>query len=271
MIDYVDDTDALTALVNYVAPSVIVGDRICILPEFEVSPEFSDPQRTLHTGTVVWNTADKADGGSGSEDEPKEPEDNTSFTFSFSSISDVKLRSPQSSLPKEIKAGGGAVASTDYEINRQHPEMPPEGIEYNKPIVTITAKTVVSGYVASNQWFKDRLDQVWTLNQSTWRSLPPKSVAFTGLEGSRRKDGNWDVTYSFEYRPDNAGEVITSGEDTFNVPKTTGWQYIWAEYTKVSQEQGDDGEDLVRRNIKKIHINDIYETSDFNQLGMVGV
>ncbi len=271
LIDYQDAQEALVALNNFIPPTVIVGNFLCILPEFDVSPDFSDPDRTLHTGTVTWNTADQADGGSGSEDDPKEPEDNTSFSFSFSAMSDMKLRSPANSTPRLV-IGDKVTSTDDYEINRQHPELPPEGVEFNKAIVTISAKTVIHSNTASNEWFKDRLNQVWTLNNSSWRSLPAKSVAFTGLEGSRRKDGHWDVTYSFEYRPDNAGEDIKNGDQTFKVPATSGWQYIWAEYSKLDQTTDEeDNQPIVKRNIKKIHINDIYETSDFYALGMVGV
>lgn len=264
LVDFTDTIDALAALTSYVPPTVQVGQYICTQPEFDIDPDFSDPDRTMFTGTVKWKTADK--GGSDAAD-PQEPEDNTSFSFSFSSIEDVKLYSAagQTFTPE----GTGTFKSA---INQQHSDAMPEGMAVNKAIVTITAKTVISANVASNQWFKDRLDQVWTLNQSEWRSLPARSVAFTGLEGSLRSDGNWDITYSFEYRPDNPGQTFETNDSdgtpkSITTPSTGGWDYVWASWDKYTVD-----DDKTRRVINSVSVvQDVYPTSDFDALGMVGV
>ena len=268
--DYTDSNDALAALLNHVPITLYVHNYLCVLPEFDITPVFSDPEHTLYEGTVTWNTPDKADGGKESDDDPKEPEDDTSFTFGFSALSDMKLH--VTGETKSVGTKGFSQSGMEYAINRQHPELQPEGVAYNKAIVTLSAKTVVSSYTATNEWFKDRLDQVWTLNQSEWRSLPAKSVAFTGMNGSRRKDGNWDITYSFEYRPVNAGYNIEQESGNIVIPEQTGWQYLWAEFTKQTQTTDqEDNSPMVRREIKFVHIQDLYDTSDFNNLGMVGV
>ena len=264
LVDFTDTIDALAALTSYVPPTVQVGQYICTQPEFDIDPDFSDPDRTMFTGTVKWKTADK--GGSDAAD-PQEPEDDTSFSFSFSSIEDVKLYSDAGA--SYTPDGVGPV---NKGINQQHADSMPEGMAVNKAIVTITAKTVISANVASNQWFKDRLDQVWTLNQSEWRSLPARSVAFTGLEGSLRSDGNWDITYSFEYRPDNEGQTFQTNDadgtpKTITTPVTRGWDYVWASWDKYTVD-----DNKTRRVINSVNVvEDVYPTSDFDALGMVGV
>ena len=271
LVDYVDSQAALAALTSFIPLSIVVGNYLCVLPEYQITPVLDDPERTVFKGVVTWNSPDSDSGGG---EDPQEPEDDTSFSFSFASMEDVKLYSddqktygPDSNVPATNKEDG---------INRQHPDAMPEGMAINKAIVTITAKTVISGSVATNQWFKDRLDQVWTLNNSTWRSLPPRSVAFTGMQGDRRSDGNWNITYNFEYRPDNAGYAWkTKDKDgnpqTINTPATRGWDYVWAAWDKFTVDDSE-AEKKTQRVIKAVHIvEDVYPTSDFYALGMVGV
>ena len=270
LVDYTHSQAALAALTSYVPATIQVGNYICVLPKFKVSPMLDDPERTVFKGTVSWATPESSD--SGGED-PQEPEDDTSFSFSFASMEDVKLYSNQQVT---YRPGKPASASVESGINKQHVDAMPEGMSINKAIVTITAKTVIAGNVASNQWFKDRLDQVWTLNASTWRSLPARSVAFTGLQGEARSDGNWNITYNFEYRPDNAGQTFATESDgkpqTITTPATRGWDYVWAAWDKFSVSDGDEGEKKTERVIKSVNIvQDVYPTSDFGQLGMIGV
>jgi len=273
MHDYTESNDALIALAAFVPDSILVGDLFCVMPEFEITPVFSDPQKTLYVGTVTWKTPEASSGSEETSTDPKEPEDESTFSFSFSSITDVKTHS----MEQDTYSTGwaGAKDNQEYGINRQNPELQPEGVEYNKPIVTMTCKVVIAQNVATNEWFKDRLDQVWTLNESTFKSLPPRSVAFTGLAGNQRTDGHWDLTYSFEYRPDNPDQVsFPAGEGKLiTVDGTDGWDYLWAEYTKFEQKTNlEDAEPVVKRIIKRIHVTkDIYPTSDFSKLGIVGV
>ena len=91
--DYTDSNDALSAVSNYIPQTVQVGNFLCVLPEYTVTPVFSDPDKTYYTVDVVWNTPDQAEGGGGDEGatDPREPEDDTSFSFQFASISDVKV------------------------------------------------------------------------------------------------------------------------------------------------------------------------------------
>ncbi len=266
LVDYTDSQAALSALTAYVPATITVGNYLCSTPTYEVMPVLDDPDRTIFKASVTWKTPESSGGG----DEPLEPTDDTSFTFSFSSIQDVKLYSDDQTTYTTV----GSSTTAENGINRQHSDAMPAGIEINKPIVTFDAKTVISGATATNAWFKDRLDQVWTLNNATFRSLPARSVAFVGLSGSRRTDGNWDITYSFEYRPDNAGQTFdteTNGTAaTITTPDSGGWDYVWAAWDKYSTGTGADAK--TKRVIRTVNIAaDIYPTSDFSNLGMVGV
>ena len=275
--DYTDSSDALNAVANYIPPTIAVGQFLCVLPEFTVTPVFSDPDRTYYNVDVVWNTPDQAEGGSDDEGatDPQEPEDNTSFSFQFSSITDVKVSTQDCTTYSSARVGGQK--GKQDKINALSPESEPQGVEYNKPIVTITAKTVVHRNKATNEWFKDRFEQIWTLNDATWRSLPAKSVAFTGMSGNHRNDGHWDITYNFEHRPENSGDTFKFysdyyGNSTQTIANTGGWDYLWAQHSTVTTDNTVNDVKTATRQLNAVHVvHDIYKTSDFTQLGMVGV
>jgi len=276
--DYTESSDALAAVIAYAPQRTIVGHYQCVLPEFTVTPVFSDPQKTYYSVDVVWNTPDQAEGGSGSgEDatEPKEPEDETSFSFQFTSITDVKVNTNNCTTYTASKING-KTGVTDT-INQLSPESEPQGVEYNRPIITITAKTVIHRNMATNVWFKNRFAQIWTLNEETWRGLPANSVAFSGMNGTHRSDGHWDITYTFEHRPDTAGEVFKmyndlSGAATVQVQSLDGWDYIWAQHMTTTIDNDVNDDRTTQRKLSAVHIvHDIYKTSDFSTLGMVGV
>ena len=280
MLDYTDTSDALAALVNYVPNDIYVHNYQCVLPEFDISPVFSDPDRTMYEATVTWKTVDIATGGSGDEDsdEPKEPTDDTSFTFSFSGVSEViqqsvEQTSGEGSRGFDVKGNVQSVPTSW--INQQNPSLPPEGVEVNRPVTTITAKTIVSGYTATNAWFGARMDQVWTTNDSTWRGLEKHCVMFTGMDGARRSDGNWLITYNFEYRPMNESQRFlywkSKGESPnyLTVPRHSGWTHVDARYNEV-QLTSADGYDETKRTLSNVQLHHVYGDSDFYQLGMIG-
>ncbi len=266
---YASEGDALGALIQNSPLYVVVNGGLVDQRSISLEPEFFDSNGgSVYRGTVSYTSREKEN-----PDDPEKPEDPTSFSFSFGSMQDVKTHSGDQD---SYKLGKPVANGIESGINRKHKDLEPEGMSINKPIVTISAKTVVSQAMGTNLWFKERLDQVWTLNAYTWRSLPPRSVAFTGLDGSRRSDGHWDVTYNFEYRPDNPGRSFKASTDpnagTINVPATGGWDYLWAAWDKFETAEEGSPDRSVNRVINAIHVTkDVYPTSDFSLLGMVGV
>ena len=285
LFDYVDTSDALAALVDYVPNDIYVHNYLCILPEFEISPVFSDPERTLYEATATWKTADIASGGGGgddSPDDPKEPEDPTSFSFAFSGLTEVIQQSVRQELGSlsdgsvQFNTDGSSKSWSSAWLNKQHPDLPPEGVEVNRPITTISAKTVVSGYIATNDWFRNRMAQVWTTNDAVWRGLEKHCVMFTGMDGTKRGDGHWDITYNFEYRPMNPAQkfLYWKGKGLnpsyITIPRHSGWLYVDANYTQVADDSSD-GYAKTVRSLDEVLLHHIYGESDFNNLGMVGV
>tara|TARA_R100001463_G_scaffold96145_8_gene150683 strand:+ start:932 stop:1804 length:873 start_codon:yes stop_codon:yes gene_type:complete len=287
MFDYADTQDAILALGKYVPTDIDVATYLCVQPEYEVTPIFSDPDKTLYEGKVTWKTPDIAAGGGGgggstnTAKDPQEPEDNTSLTVSFNTMSEVRQFSIGARSRLKIEDGnGGYIWPTEfwgaYAINQQSPMLPPEGIEYNVPIVSITAKTVVSYSVATPEWQRARFGQLWHTNDAEWNGLDRNTTMFTGMELSQRSDDNWDVTYNFEYRTPTKDNPVPfsyydeGGLKSVEITKANPWMVVDARYEEVKQTSSD-GYDKTVRNLTEVICHNIYYQTDFNELGMVGI
>lgn len=261
---------ALDALISYAPLVQVVRNKLLAYPQYDVQPVITvDATSSQYTGTVTYTTSDQTN----NEEEP-DTGDDASFSFGFSTLTDVKLTT--TSQQTYHNNTGVPTQNKETAINRHHPELPPEGVEYLTPIATMTGKCVIPAAVATNLWFRYRLEQVYTLNNAIFRGLPINSVMFTGMTGSRRTDGNWDITYNFEFRPDKAGTTFghVTSETGITIPSTGGWQLLWLEYadikvTDIPQTEDDEGKSY--RQVSKVHVADIYGTSNFAALGMVGV
>ncbi len=288
LFDYVDTQDAILALGANVTSDIRVATYLYPQPEYEVTPVFSDPDRTLYEGKVTWKTPDISSGGSGGSGgssntakDPQEPEDNTSLTISFGTTSEliqygINYRS-------YFKAGDNWLEyAADFAsgINRQNELLPPEGIEINVPTVIITAKSVISKSVATAEWQRARYEQLWTSNDAVWNGLERNHVMFTGMEMSQRDDGKWDLTNTCEYRKSTGDEngieefeyYTESGTERVPIKRQNPWMVVDARYDEVKKTISDSsGYDKTVRNLTNVLLHNVYYESDFNTLGMVGV
>ena len=301
MFDYVDSQDAILALGAYVPTDVQVATYLCTQPEYEVTPVFSDPEHTLYEGKVTWKTPDVSAGGGGgggstnTAKDPQEPEDNTSLTISFTTMTELVQFGINGTNNYKFDFGDGPVWNRDptffpLPINQQNDMLPPEGAEINRPIILITAKTVIASTVCTPAWQEDKFNRLWTSNNAEWNGLRKNHVMFTGMELSQRSDDNWDVTYSFEYRPPNDYTSPYTG-DTFEnhvmfpyynsktqsldeelIKVNNPWMIIDAQYNEIQQTIDDSsGYEKTIRDVSRVTVHNVYYESDFSALDMVGI
>ncbi len=289
LFDYADTQDAILALGAYVPTDVQVATYLCSQPEYEVTPIFSDPEKTLYEGKVTWKTPDISSGGSGGSGgssntakDPQEPEDNTSLTISFGTTSELIQYGLNGRRYVTLGDGGWVefISQAAQGINRQNDLLPPEGVEVNIPTVIITAKSVISKAVATPEWQRARYSQLWTVNDAIWNGLEKNHVMFTGMEMSQRSDDNWDLTYTFEYKKPTGDEngieyfeyYTENGTEEVPIVRSNPWMIIDARYDEVKQTIDDgSGYEKTVRNLSEVLTHNIYNGSDFSDLGMVGV
>lgn len=273
--------EALDAVIDGAPTSVVVRDVLCNAPRrFDVKPTNAPTDAVVSIYLVKVDyavAASQLDDQDGGDTQPRQPGDPPRLRVDFSSITDFKFEDPNQDT--YIDTTGIAIAASPFvnnfkPINQQDPKLPPEGQEINSPIANFSFEFVMNGAKVTNEWLKARMDQIWTLNASEFRSLPAKSVALTGAQISSRSDGHWDVTYNFEYRPNRPSVTLGQEENEILVPATTGWRYVWGEYTKWQERKVDNtvgaaanGDDTrTWRELQRVHVANLYETSDFSLL-----
>lgn len=137
-----------------------------------------------------------------------------------------------------------------------------EGTEINKRTGAFQVETLISEAVGDNAWFKARFEQVWTFNDSLFRSWPAGAVALTGMSSRQRSDGNWDVGYSFQIFPNETVSEI-GGIDLGGSQELKGAQFKWIMYRPKEE-----GGKMVPEPIGA-YVADVYDPeSDFANLGI---
>ena len=97
-------------------------------------------------------------------------------------------------------------------------------------------------------------------NDAAFKGLAEGECLFLGASGSKRTEGDWEITYTFAASENATG--LTVGAMT-GIDKK-GWEYLWVLY--------DDVVDAVAQAIVKqpsgVYIERVYDDADFSQLGI---
>lgn len=136
-----------------------------------------------------------------------------------------------------------------------------EGHDINVRTGAFTVSTVLESTLVTNQWLKERFDQIWTINQADFRSWPAGCVALTGMDMRQRADGDWEVDYSFAIQPP---EEITElgGVQLGQTVTKEGFQYSWVMFRPK------EAADKILPEAIGAYIADVYKKSDFGLLGI---
>ncbi len=98
----------------------------------------------------------------------------------------------------------------------------------------------------------------YTVNNAPFKNFAAGEVLFLGASGSRRGDGDWEITYRFASSPNKTG--LTVGEITGIAKK--GWEYMWVRYEDA---EDDTAKALVKKPIA-VYIEKVYESGNFSGL-----
>lgn len=136
-----------------------------------------------------------------------------------------------------------------------------EGHDINVRTGSFAVSTVLPMQLVTNQWLKERFNQIWTINQSDFRSWPAGSVALTGMDMRQRADGTWEVDYSFAVQPPEELTEI-GGVQLGQTVNKEGFQYSWVMFRPK------EAADKIMPEAIGAYIADVYKKSDFGLLGI---
>lgn len=97
-----------------------------------------------------------------------------------------------------------------------------------------------------------------TVNNASFKGLSAGEGLFLGASGTKRGDGDWEITFSFAATPNatnlSIGDITVTSKD--------GWDYLDVLYQKVV-----DGDELVAQPYAA-YVHRVYRRTDFSALGI---
>ena len=117
---------------------------------------------------------------------------------------------------------------------------------------TIAAAAVTTAYIAILRKMTGKT------NNGAWQGYAQGEVLFLGAEGSKRGDGDWDITFNFAAGENVTGQTI--GDITGIAKKA--WEYLWIRFKDVE----DTTAKAMVKQPQAVYVEKVYDEDDFSTL-----
>jgi hypothetical protein len=132
-----------------------------------------------------------------------------------------------------------------------------DGIDIQVPqgtfSVSVKTNEVTWGY------FLTLMDLTGTTNDQDWKGAKEGCLLFGGAEGSFKAGDGWNLTYHFDYRPEETDIEVAAG---LTVPLKLGHEVLDVRFRKVK----DAGSNVVIEEPYEAHVHSVYRPGDFDVL-----
>jgi len=146
-----------------------------------------------------------------------------------------------------------------------------EGVDINVSIFNFSeTHYIADAYITTN--YKKLLFRLTNkVNNASFRGFAAGEVLFLGASGSKRVQGDWQITFRFAASPN---KVITSsnlyGLAVGQSVRKDGWQYLWILYDDVVLTKDIAGEpySYKAQRLHAVYVEEVYEPDSFSLLGI---
>ncbi len=234
-----DDLEALAALEAEV-PSFYGG-----LPLYQVRVEEAGPD--LYDGTVTYQV-----------DSSTDPPDTGESTFTFEtgggsehitqSLATISSYAPPGGTAPDFK---GAIGVTADSV---------EGVDIVVPTYQFTETHYLDDSLVTPSYKGTLFALTGRVNDGAFKGFSAGECLFLGVSGSKRGQGDWELTFRFASRPNRTG--LSVGDIT-GIDKN-GWEYLWVRYAEAE----DAGAGAIVKRPVAVYVERVYESGDFAGLGI---
>ena len=186
--------------------------------------------------------------------EEAEPSEGTSV-FSFNT-SGGSQHITQSISPSHKKAPAGKTAPDFKGAINATEKGSVEGVDIISPVYRWSVMHVVANSKVTAAYTGRLFALTGKTNSTAFDNFAAGEVLFEGASGSKRGNGDWEITYSFAAQPNREDQTIG---DITGVDKK-GWEYLWVLYSDV-----DDG-GMLSKQPRAVYVEKVYEEDDFAEL-----
>lgn len=163
----------------------------------------------------------------------------------------IQTRGIYAPVGKTAPDFGGAIGVSESGV---------EGVDITVPVFNFSETHYLDDAVVNAAYQQTLFTLTGKVNNATWRWFEAGEVLFMGASGSKRGQGDWEMTYRFAASSNRAGIVIG---DITGIVKN-GWEYLWVRYQ--------DSEDSFAQSIVKkplaVYVEQVYEYDNFALLGI---
>lgn len=135
-----------------------------------------------------------------------------------------------------------------------------EGVDITIPVYQFSETHYLADAVVTPAYRGTLFYLTGTVNNGAFRGLAPGECLFLGASGSKRGEGDWEITFRFAGSPNATGLMVG---DIGPINKK-GWEYLWVRYE-------DDEDTTAARLVKRptaAYVEKVYDDGNFAQLGI---
>ena len=131
-----------------------------------------------------------------------------------------------------------------------------EGCDIMVPVFNWSETHIIPDATVTEAYKGKLYELTATTNAATFRGNAVGEVLFVGASGTKRGDGDWEITFKFAASPNLAGIQIG---DIADIVKG-GWEYLWVR----SERKVDNNMPIVQP--VAVYVEQVYEAGDFDDL-----
>ena len=242
--DAADKDEAITILVATAPSSQTVDGETLPLQELDVDPRGGD--NWLATATYARVAPD-----------PGRNKETGESYYNFEVSTETAHITHSIDTPQTL--GTAPDEKGAINVSGQGPNRRIEGTDILVPTHVFSETHYLSDATVSTAYRKIIAFLTGKYNDAVFRDFAIGEVLFLGASGTKRGSGNWEITYRFGVRENDAAFSVTGVAGT--VAKK-GWEYAWVRTARETS-----GSDQVFNNLGA-YIEQIYEEGDFSTLGI---
>ncbi len=135
-----------------------------------------------------------------------------------------------------------------------------EGVDITVPVYSFSETYIFADEDVTLEYRGTLFLLTGKVNNASFKGCAAGECLFLGASGSKRGDGDWEISFKFAGSPNKTN--LTIGDIT--VPAKKGWEYLWVRY----EDKEDAAAKILVKHPLSAHVNKVYEDGDLSQLGI---
>jgi len=148
---------------------------------------------------------------------------------------------------------GGAIGVTGDSV---------EGVDITVPTYAFSETHYLPDAMVSDAYKGKLFKLTGTVCNAAFKGGQAGEILFLGATGSKRGQGDWEVTFKFAASPNVTGLTI----GTLTAIEKKGWEYVWVRY--VTKEVGTGADKMITQTPKAVYVEQVYYDGSFGDLGI---